>query len=147
MVAFGTPGVTPRQRMTQLAAGLGLLGSTVIDQHFSQRNRYGRLLMIVSQSPQLLGIGVDEDTAAVVRVEGDRDVLTVHGRGVVTIFDPAHVVTNAYEAKRSAPLLTSGITLHVLPEGSVYDLTNRQLVPGTAEVHPDDAAELAAAQH
>ena len=49
-----------------MAAGLGLLPSTVIDQHFEQRNRYGRLLMIVAQSPQLLGIGVDEDTAAVV---------------------------------------------------------------------------------
>ena len=52
--------------MTQVAAGLGLLAA-VIDQHFDQRNRYGRLLMIVAQSPQLLGIGVDEDTAAVVR--------------------------------------------------------------------------------
>ena len=66
MVAFGGPGATPKQRMTQVAAGLGLLESSVIDQHFDQRNRYGRLLMIVAQSPQLLGIGVDEDTAAIV---------------------------------------------------------------------------------
>ena len=67
MLAFGVGGTTPKQRMTQMAAGLGLLPSTVIDQHFAQRNRYGRLLMIVAQSPQLLGIGVDEDTAAIVR--------------------------------------------------------------------------------
>ena len=66
MVAFGVGGATPKQRMTQVAAGLGLVASTVIDQHFDQRNRYGRLLMIVAQSPQLLGIGVDEDTAAIV---------------------------------------------------------------------------------
>jgi len=58
MVAFGVGGATPKQRMTQVAAGLGLVQSAVIDQHFDQRNRYGRLLMIVSQSPQLLGIGV-----------------------------------------------------------------------------------------
>ena len=64
MVAFGVGGATPKQRMTQVAAGLGLSPSTVIDQHFDQRNRYGRLLMIVAQCPQLLGIGVDEDTAA-----------------------------------------------------------------------------------
>src|SRR3954470_4942355 len=57
MVAFGDGGATPKQRMTQVAAGLGLVGSAVIDQHFDQRNRYGRLLMIVAQSPQLLGIG------------------------------------------------------------------------------------------
>src|SRR5919112_5684909 len=75
MVAFGGPGATPKQRMTQVAAGLGLLESVVIDQHFDQRNRYGRLLMIVSESPSLLGIGVDEDTAALVTEEGDRQVL------------------------------------------------------------------------
>jgi cyanophycinase len=51
MVAFGSGGTTPKQRMTQVAAGLGLLPGCVIDQHFEQRNRYGRLLMIVSQSP------------------------------------------------------------------------------------------------
>ena len=56
--------------MTQVAAGLGLVENCVIDQHFAQRNRYGRLLMIVSQSPQLLGIGVDEDTAAVISRTG-----------------------------------------------------------------------------
>ena len=67
MVAFGVGGTTPKQRMTQMAAGLGLLPSTVIDQHFAQRNRYGRLLTIVAQSPQLLGLGLDEDTAAIVQ--------------------------------------------------------------------------------
>src|SRR6187551_1278796 len=97
MVAFGVSGATPKQRMTQVAAGLGLLGSTVIDQHFDQRNRYGRLLMIVSQSPQLLGIGVDEDTCATVTVEDGHEVLRVSGRGAVTVFDPAHLVTNSYE--------------------------------------------------
>ena len=51
MVAFGVGGATPKQRMTQVAAGLGLVESAVIDQHFDQRNRYGRLLMIVAQSP------------------------------------------------------------------------------------------------
>jgi cyanophycinase len=143
MVAFGGPGSTPKQRMTQVAAGLGLLRSSVIDQHFDQRNRYGRLLMIVSQSPSLLGIGIDEDTAAVVEeVDGD-EVLRVVGKGAVTIFDPARIVTNAHEAKRSSPLLASGVTLHVLPHGSVFDLTTRTLVPQAATVHPDEAAEIA----
>jgi cyanophycinase len=143
MVAFGGPGSTPKQRMTQVAAGLGLLRSSVIDQHFDQRNRYGRLLMIVSQSPSLLGIGVDEDTAAVVEeVDGD-EVLRVVGKGAVTIFDPARIVTNAHEAKRSSPLLASGVTLHVLPHGSVFDLTTRTLVPQAPAVHPDEAAEIA----
>ncbi len=148
MVAFGGPGSTPKQRMTQVAAGLGLLRSSVIDQHFDQRNRYGRLLMIVSQSPQLVGIGVDEDTAAVVEVVDDHEILRVLGRGAVTIFDPSRIVTNAYEAKRSSTLLASGVVLHVLPAGSTFDLTTRSLVPPTTLVHDaDEALEIAEASH
>jgi cyanophycinase len=146
MVAFGVGGATPKQRMTQVAAGLGLVRNAVIDQHFDQRNRYGRLLMIVSQSPQLLGIGVDEDTCAVIIEEDGHELLRVVGRGSVTIMDPARIVSNAHEAKRSAPLLASGVVLHVLPDGSSFDLTSRTLVPQPAHVDPEDAAELAEAQ-
>jgi cyanophycinase len=138
MLAFGVGGSTPKQRMTQMAAGLGLLPGTVIDQHFEQRNRYGRLLMIVSQSPQLLGMGVDEDTAAIVH-DG---VLRVVGRGAVTILDPAHITTNAFDAKRSAPLLASGVVLHVLPEGARFDLASRTLLPYEVHVDPLEAAEI-----
>jgi cyanophycinase len=146
MVAFGPGGTTPKQRMTQVAAGLGLLGTTVIDQHFDQRNRYGRLLMIVAQSPQLLGIGVDEDTCATVTVEDGHEILRVSGRGAVTILDPAQLVTNAFEAKRSTPLLASGIVLHVLPSGTAYDLSERALLTHASEVSQQDAAEIAEAQ-
>jgi cyanophycinase len=151
MVAFGGPGATAKQRMTQVAAGLGLLQSSVIDQHFDQRNRYGRLLMIVAQSPQLLGIGVDEDTAAVVErqdVEGEEhEVLRVVGRGAVTIFDPARITTDAFEAKRSAPILASGVVLHALPAGSTFDLTTRTLVAPDQRVDLEEAAEIAEASH
>jgi cyanophycinase len=144
MVAFGGSGSTPKQRMTQVAAGLGLLPSTVIDQHFGQRNRYGRLLMIVSQSPALLGLGIDEDTAAIVEshdVDGaEHQVLSVVGHGAVTIMDPTHIVTN--EATRSAPLLASGVALHVLPHGARFDLTARTLMPFDLEVDPREAAEI-----
>jgi cyanophycinase len=145
MVAFGTGGSTPKQRMTQLAAGLGLVRDVVIDQHFGQRNRYGRLLMLVAQSPGLLGIGIDEDTAAVVTREAGTDVLRVVGRGVVTIFDGHNIVSNAHEARRTAPLLASGVVLHVLPAGSTFDLSARALVREPAPVDPDEAEELAVA--
>jgi cyanophycinase len=146
MVAFGSGGSTPKQRMTQLAAGLGLLDGCVIDQHFGQRNRYGRLLMCVSQSPSLLGIGVDEDTAAIVTCEEGRQLMRVAGRGVVTVFDGRNVVSNAHEARHTAPLLASGVVLHVLPAGSVFDLTDRTLVATRAPAVDDDAAaELAVA--
>jgi len=145
MVAFGSGGSTPKQRMTQLAAGLGLLDGCVIDQHFGQRNRYGRLLMCVAQSPSLLGIGVDEDTAAIVTKEDGTEVLRVAGRGVVTVFDGRNVVSNAHQARHTAPLLASGVVLHVLPAGSVFDVTTRTLVSRRPEVDEDEAAELAVA--
>jgi len=145
MVAFGSGGATPKQRMTQLAAGLGLLDGCVIDQHFEQRNRYGRLLMCVSQSPSLLGIGVDEDTAAIVTQEGAAQHLRVAGRGAVAVFDARNVLSNAHEARHTAPLLASGVVLHVLPSGSVFDITERRLVQPDATSDPSEADELAVA--
>lgn len=142
MVAFGPGGATPKQRMTQVAAGLGLVPDCVIDQHFSQRNRYGRLLSIVAQSPGLLGIGVDEDTAMIV-TGGSR--LEVAGRGVVTIMDGRAMVTNAYEAKGSSPLLASGVNLHVLPAGAVFDLASRSLVLTGEPMSEAEAEDLAIA--
>ena len=139
MVAFGSGGSTPKQRMTQLASGLGLVKDCVIDQHFAQRNRYGRLLMLVAQSPNLLGIGVDEDTAAIVR---DDRRLEVVGRGAVTIIDGTDMVSNAHEAKRTEPLLISGAGLHVLPAGAKFDLMKRALVPTGSQLDPAEAEEL-----
>jgi cyanophycinase len=145
MVAFGPGGSTPKQRMTQLAAGLGLIRDVVIDQHFGQRNRYGRLMMLVAQSPGLLGIGIDEDTGAVITEEDGAEILRVVGKGVVTVFDGRNVVTNAHEARRTAPLLASGVVLHVLPSGSVFDLTAKALVRQQPAVDPAEAEELAVA--
>jgi cyanophycinase len=145
MVAFGPGGSTPKQRMTQVAGGLGLVENCVIDQHFAQRNRYGRLLMIVSQSPHLLGMGVDEDTAAVISRTEDADVLRVVGRGSVTLMDGTHMVTNAHEARERRPILASGVVLHVLPAGAEFDLTARHLLPSQPRVDPEEADELASA--
>jgi cyanophycinase len=129
MVAFGRPGETPRQRMGQLSAGLGLLPGVVIDQHFGQRNRIGRLLALVAQSPGLLGLGVDEDTAAVIGPDG---VLEVIGRGAVTVVDGSSVVSDAYEVRQHRPILVSGAVLHSLPPGYRFDLAKRTLLPRLA---------------
>jgi len=145
MLAFGSGGATPKQRMTQLAAGLGLVEHCVIDQHFDQRNRYGRLLMTVAQSPNLIGIGIDEDTAAVISEEGDDHILRVLGRGAITIIDGQNIVSNAHEARHTAPLLASGVVLHVLPAGSAFNLDQRALVEPERVVKASRTDELAVA--
>jgi len=142
MVAFGTSGATPKQRMTQMSAGLGLLPGVLIDQHFEQRNRFGRLLALVAQSPALLGIGIDEDTAALVSPKG---ILEVLGKGSVTILDPAHIQTDAYEVKRHRPIMVSGVTLHSLPSGYRFDLRKRRLMAPLRPVSATDR-ELASLQ-
>ena len=135
MVAFGTSGTTPKQRMTQMSAGLGLLPGVIVDQHFEQRNRIGRLLALVAQSPALLGLGIDEDTAALVSPAGVMEVL---GKGSVTILDPARLQTDAYEVKRHKPIMVSGVVLHSLPSGYRFDLRKRRLLAPLRPVSATD---------
>jgi cyanophycinase len=142
MIAFGASGATPKQRMSQLSAGLGLLRGVVIDQHFEQRNRYGRLLSLVAQSPSLLGLGVDEDTAAVIHLTQ----LEVIGRGAVTVVDGQHPISNAFAAKRTTPLLMSGAVIHILPAGSEFDLPSRSLVAHQTAVPDPEVLEARAAE-
>ena len=126
MVAFGGPGETPKQRLAHMAAGLGLLPGVLIDQHFTQRNRLGRLLLLVASSPSQLGIGIDEDTAAVVTPDG---VLEVIGKGTVTVVDGSRAQSDAFEVRARRPVLVSGVVLHALPPGYRFDLRARVLLP------------------
>jgi cyanophycinase len=125
MVAFGNAGPTPKNRMVQLSAGLGILQGLVVDQHFAERGRIGRLLALVAQSPSLLGVGIDEDTCAVVFADGTMEVI---GHGAVTIVDGTHVKTDAHRGKGYKPLMVSGAVLHSLPSGYGFDLRSRRLL-------------------
>ena len=122
MIAFGASGLTPKQRMAQISAGLGLLPGVIIDQHFQQRNRLGRLLALVAQNPSLLGIGIDEDTAGVVTPD---QVFEVIGRGSVTLVDGSGAETDAWEVAGHRPLMISNVVMHSLPAGYRFDLRRR----------------------
>ena len=142
MVAFGSGGPTPRQRMSQLARGLGLLPEVVVDQHFRERDRYGRLISLIAQSPSLLGVGIDEDTAAIVI----GNVLEVAGRGAITIVDAERAITSAPTAKGSRPILVSGAVVHTLPAGARFDLDTRALLDYAEPMPPAELAEIAATE-
>jgi cyanophycinase len=133
MMAFGASGATPKHRMAQVSSGLGLLRDVVVDQHFEQRTRLGRLLAVVAQSPNLLGIGLDEDTAAVVYPDQSFEVV---GRGAVTIIDGANIQTDAFYTKAHRPMMISGVVLHSLPSGYRFDLRSRSLQPPVADLSP-----------
>jgi cyanophycinase len=139
MMAFGSSGATPKHRMAHVSVGLGLLLNVVVDQHFEQRTRLGRLLAVVAQSPSLIGLGLDEDTAAI--VDGN-DVLEVLGRGSVTIVDGADVITDAYQVTGHRPMMVSNARLHSLPSGYRFDLRARRVLPRDVTVNPK-VAQLA----
>ncbi|HUS17246.1 MAG TPA: cyanophycinase [Chloroflexia bacterium] len=106
-----------------MAPGLGLLAGVVIDTHFAERGRIGRLLGVVAQNPKNLGLGIDEDTAIVV---DKGESFTVIGSGAVYVVDGMDVAySNLSEENPSGILTIHNIKLHVLGEGDHYDLRNR----------------------
>ena len=116
MIAFGDEGPTPRSDMVTLAPGLGLTTLAVVDQHFRQRDRIGRLITALAYNPRPIGIGLDEDTAAFIDPE---DNLEVAGSGAITIVDPSEVsYTSMDSAERHSPVCVLGLRLHVLVEGA-----------------------------
>ncbi len=125
MVAYGASGPSPRMRMAQMTAGFDLVPGVVIDQHFRQRDRIGRLLALVAGSPGLLGIGVDEDTAALFH----GDMLEILGRHSVTIIDGTHIVSDIHRVKAYGSITVSGAIIHVLAAGNRFDMVERKLLP------------------
>ncbi len=127
MIAGGKGGATPSPDMVTLAPGLGLTNSLVIDQHFRQRDRLGRLLTAVSYNPFLTGLGLDEDTAAFFAPD---HILEVVGTGAVTIVDPSKLEHSSMGTARAGePVTLIGVRLHVLTEGATFNIETRRAVP------------------
>lgn len=125
MVAYGASGETPRLRMANMIAGFGLVPELIIDQHFRQRDRIGRLLSLVASNPGLLGVGIDEDTAALIDGNGTLEVV---GRHSITIVDGQHMYSDVFQVKGHGGITVSGAVLHVLTPGRRFDLKTRKLL-------------------
>jgi len=115
-----------RKAMVELVAGFGLLQDVIIDQHFSQRGRMGRLLTAFASNPGLIGIGLDEDTAVVVDRGGMLEVL---GTGMVTIIDGRNSMSDYFERNPREVLSIVNSSLHVLGPSRKFNLDSRQPIP------------------
>jgi cyanophycinase len=134
MIAFGDEGSTPRAGSVQLSPGLGLTNQIIVDQHFRQRDRMGRLLTALAYNPFAVGLGLDEDTAAFIAPDGTLEVV---GGGALTVVDPSEVeFSSADAAKAGEPVSIVGLRVHVLLKGARYDLTSRKAT--VAEARLDD---------
>jgi len=129
MIAFGKEGSSPRAGSVRLAPGLGLTNRFIIDQHFRQRDRLGRLVAALAYNPFAIGIGLDEDTAAFI---GPDDTLEVEGSGAVTVVDAGGLqFSSMADASQSQPVCLLGLTVHILVAGATYNLHTRRASPGT----------------
>ena len=126
MIAGGGSGESPNRALVDMAVGLGILPNVIVDQHFHNRNRMGRLISAIASHPDRIGMGIDEDTCAL--VEGD-GTLQVMGKGTVTIVDPGEVShTNNADVSSNEPLSVHNLRLHILSYGDRYHLLERTLL-------------------
>jgi len=124
MIAGGSEGSTPRPDMVTMAPGLGLTNAFIIDQHFRERDRLGRLLTALAYNPFAVGIGLDEDTAAFIR---SGDELEVVGSGGITVIDPTELSYSSMDrARRGEPVSLIGVKLHILVSGGRFDIASRK---------------------
>lgn len=115
----------------KMAPGLGLLRHAVVDQHFAERGRMGRLVGAVAQNPRVLGIGIDEDTAIAVH---DHTHFTVMGEGAVYVVDGSDVsYTNLTTEEQDRTISIFDLRVHLLSQGDSFDLRERRPHQGAAE--------------
>ncbi len=123
MIAFGEEGASPIAGAVRLAPGLGLTNRFIIDQHFRQRDRIGRLLAALAYNPFAVGIGLDEDTAAFI---GPDNTLEVEGSGAVTVIDASEMQFSSMDqVAEGKPVCMLGLKLHVLVAGATFNLHTR----------------------
>jgi cyanophycinase len=128
MIAFGKEGASPRARNVTLAPGLGLTNRIVIDQHFRQRDRLGRLLTALAYNPFAIGIGLDENTAGFI---GPDETLEVVGSGALTIVDPSGLeFSSMARVRKNDAVCLIGLKLHILDHGSTFNLHTRIAAAG-----------------
>ncbi|WP_277668410.1 cyanophycinase [Caproiciproducens galactitolivorans] len=126
MVVQGKDNEPARKCTLKMAPGLGLLNGVIIDQHFDQRGRFGRLLCGVAENPDVLGIGIDEDTAIKVYPDLHFEII---GSNAVTIIDGKTIQSsNVSELNPDEILAIMGVTVHALPQGYGFDLTERKVL-------------------
>lgn len=127
MIIGGEGDEADRVSALDMAPGLGLIRNVVIDTHFAQRGRSGRLLGAVTENPKNLGLGIDENTAIVVDEERP---FTVIGDGSVHVFDGSGITYSSLSEGRTEGVVSIfGMKVHILGHGDQFDMRNRQPIP------------------
>ena len=110
----------------QITAGLGFVDSVIVDTHFVQRGRIGRLMYAVATNPGILGIGLGEDAGLLI-TEGS--VMEAIGSGLIILVDGRSIVaTNIYDVEIGSPVSIENLKVHVMSIYDKYDLAQHRLL-------------------
>ncbi|MBD1829782.1 cyanophycinase [Microcoleus vaginatus GB1-A2] len=140
MIIEGDSETNPRVDVVAMGPGMGFLPGVVIDQHFAQRGRLGRLVTALLLQPAVLGFGIDENTA--ILVSGDE--LEVIGESAVTVIDESEKLHDNIEGRlKDEGLAICGAKLHILPHGYRFNLKTRQPVYDSAATSAERQRQLA----
>ncbi len=140
MIAGGKAGSTPRAGEVVLAPGLGLTNRIIVDQHFRERDRLGRLMAAIAYNPFMVGMGLDENTAGFIGPDNRMEII---GFGGITIIDVSQLeYSGMATAREGSPVNLVGVRLHVLSHGAMYDLETRIATPPPVIAPVDPGFEL-----
>lgn len=125
MIAGGSAAESFIKGAVNMYKGLGLIPELIIDTHFIKRGRFGRQSEAIAKFPNLLGIGLAEDTGMIIKNGND---CTVIGSGMVIVFDGSTFKHNNEKIlEEGTPMTISNMTVHVLSNGDMYDIKDRKV--------------------
>ena len=140
MIIEGDSETNPRVDVVAMGPGMGFLPGVVIDQHFAQRGRLGRLVSALLLQPAVLGFGIDENTA--ILVSGDE--FEVIGESAVTVIDESEKLHDNIDGLlKDEALAICGAKLHILPHGYRFNLKTRQPVLNNVPLTADMETAIA----
>jgi cyanophycinase len=125
MISGGSSKEALLKGAVQMSKGLKLIPEVIIDTHFIQRGRFGRQSEAVAKFPDLLGIGLAEDTGLIIKNGNEFEVI---GSGMVIIFDAKHLIHNNEKIlKPGTPMTMTHLIVHVLANGDHFNIETRQV--------------------
>jgi len=128
MINGGAPSEALMRGKALMVEGLGFIDNAIIDSHFVNRGRFGRLMVAVAEHPEMTGIGISEDTAVIIRENRQMEVI---GNGLVVIMDGSELATNSVAEKTGEMVTLERMIFHLLPQGSCYDMRTKKVLQAT----------------
>jgi cyanophycinase len=125
MVAGGSSQEALVKGAVKMRKGLAFISGLIIDTHFIRRGRFGRLAEAVAIHPDLLGLGLAEDTGIIIKNGNEFRVI---GSGMVILFDPSELTHNSHSIlEKDTPISLSNLVVHILANNDFFTIDNRKI--------------------